>query len=105
MSSEVVVPRTLLTELQWHWQDYDDKWHIMAGYYCPDCQSERSKGHSDTCEIALALAAPPKPPRVPVGYRVRFYKEPDRWMVNWDKPIPDEHQRNPNAEYQELYAD
>lgn len=41
----------------------------------------------------------------PVGYRCRFFKEPDKWMVNWDKPMPDQYQRNPNAEYQQLYAE
>ena len=39
-----------------------------------------------------------------VGYRCRFYKEPENWMVNWGEPIPEEIQRNPNAEYQALYT-
>jgi len=36
----------------------------------------------------------------PVGYRCRFHKEPEHWMVEW-KPLPAN--TNPAAEYQLLY--
>ena len=64
----------------------------------------RGHGSPTQRDAEAILAAPTEDVRAvvgePVGYRVRFYKEPEHWMVTW-KALPDK--PNPNCEYQLLY--
>lgn len=55
------------------------------------------------CELIKSIDAKPSDGALtnePIGYRVRFHKEPDNWMACW-KPLPVE--RNPHCEYQALH--
>jgi len=80
---------------------YGTFWRV----FCTSCQA-RQLFHRTEVEAISAwntrVQAKAAPEGEVVGYRARFLKEPDNWMVNWGaKSLPAE--PNLHAEYQWLY--